>query len=370
MITAADFADVVSGSHTARFRAVLVDGYQDGDVPTGIDLKIIDGEVELDATADIRGTGSLTIAAAWPKARNLSLAPYGSEIYLSRGVDLGAAGVLWAPLGYYRISQVEQGSAAKGPLSLSLDDRMATIIDSRFLAPRQWLQGTTVGEIVSEVVTEIYPNATIVFDDDSDESQLGRSLIAEESRYEVLQTLAEGLGKVFYWDALGRLTFEDQPNGDEPIWQVNAGRGGVLVEADRSLSRKGVYNALVVIGEGADELAPVRAVAYDAQESSPTYFFGPFGQVPRFYSSPFITTQTQAENAAVNLLRQSLGAPYDVGASAVPNPALKPYDVIRVVYDDGTRELHIVDTVSIPLTVEGELNIGTRQSTIVHVGVS
>lgn len=370
MVTAADFAPIVTGSHTARFRAVAVDGFQDGVTPTGIELKIVDGEVELDATADVRGAGSVTLAEAWPSVRNLSLGPYGSEIFLARGVDLGGAGVLWAPLGYFRIRETQQSDAAKGPLDLTLEDRMSTIIDSRFLAPRQWAQGTSVGAIVDEIVLEIYPDATIVFDDDSDLSELGRSFIAEESRYEVLLTLATGLGKVVYWDGQGRLVFETIPDETVPIWYVNAGPNGVMIESKRSLSRDGVYNAVVVMGEGTDELSPVRAVAYDAQESSPTFFGGPFGRVPRFYASPFITTQSQAEGAAVNLLRQSLGAPYDVGVSAVPNPALKPYDVIRVVYNDGTRELHVVEKVTIPLTVDNALNISTRQSTVLHVGVS
>ena len=370
MVTAADFAPIVKGSHTAKFRAIAVDGFQTGVTPTGVELKLIDGEVELDATADIRGAGSVVLAEPWPKVRNLTLAPYGSEVFLARGVDLGAGGVLWAPLGYYRVSETQQGDAAKGPLALTLEDRMSTIIDSRFLAPRQWLQGTSVGTIVDEIVLEIYPEAVIAFDDDSNLSQLGRALIAEESRFEVLLTLATGLGKVVYWDGQGRLVFETVPDEDVPIWYVNAGLDGVMVSSKRSISRDGVYNAVVVLGEGTDEIAPVRAVAYDAQESSPTFFGGPFGRVPRFYSSPFITTQSQSEGAAVNLLRRSLGAPYDVGVSAVPNPALKPYDVLRVVYNDGTRELHVVEKVSIPLTVDAALNISTRQSTIVHVEVS
>src|SRR5687768_5002773 len=132
----------------AKFRALAVDGFQTGTTPTGVELQLITGRVELDATADVRGTGTATVAAAWPRARNLSLAPYGSEVFLARGVDLGGGGVLWAPLGYYRIHEVEQDSAAHGPLGLSLEDRMSTIIDSRFLSPRQWLQGTTVGDIV------------------------------------------------------------------------------------------------------------------------------------------------------------------------------------------------------------------------------
>lgn len=369
MVTAADFASLIAGSHTARFRAVLVEGFQTGNDPSGLAMRVVSGGVEYDATAEIRSTGGVSVAEQWPNARDLRFAPYGSEVFLARGVETGAGGVLWAPLGYYRISKTTQSDAAKGPIALDLDDRMATLIDSRFMEPRQWVTGTTVGDIINEVVLEVYPSAVIVWDDDSDESQLGRSLIAEESRLEVIKTLADGLGKIFYWDEIGRLIFRTIPSETDIIWTVNAGPGGVMVSADRSISRDSVYNAVVVTGEGADQLNPVRAVAVNAQESSPTFFGGPFGRVPRFYSSSFITTEPQAENAAVNLLRQSLGAPYDVGLSAVPNPAVRPYDVLRVVYNEGTRETHIVDRVSIPLDVDSAISISTRQSTIIHVGV-
>lgn len=369
MVTAADFADLVTGSHMARFRCIAVDGFQTGGEPTGTELQVIDGSIEFDATADIRASGSIQLVGDWPTSQNLSLAPYGAEVALFRGIDRGANGVLWAPLGYFRISEVSQGDAAKGPLKLTLDDRMATIIDSRFLQPRQWLTGTTVREIVEDTVLRVYDDAVIVFDDDSDLSTIGRSLIVEESRYEVLLTLAEGLGKVVYWDELGQLVFRTIPEEDDPIWTVKAGPGGAMVQSNRSLSREGVYNAVVVTGEGADELVPVRAVAFDAQQSSPTFFDGPFGRIPRFYSSPFITTPTQAQNAARNLLRHSLGAPYDVGLSAVPNPAVRPYDVIRVVYNDGNRELHVVERATIPFNVKSPIKIATRESTVIFVGV-
>ena len=365
------FAGPVSGSHAAKFRAQVLNTFQTGSDPSGPDLRLITGSVEFDATASIRASGSVTVVGDWPRATNLDLGPYGTEVFLSRGVDTGGAeGILWSSLGYFRINETSQADAANGPLSLDLDDRMATIIDSRFLQPRQWLQGTAVGDIVTEVVTEVYPNAAIIWDDDSDLSEIGRSLIAEESRYEVLFTIAEGLGKIFYWDNIGRLSFLTAPDEDTPIWEVKAGAGGVMVNADRSISRDGIYNAVVVTGEGADQITPVRAVAYDAQESSPTFFGGPFGRIPKFYSSSFITTQEQANNAAQNILRRSLGAPYDVGLSAVPNPALRPYDPIMVVYNDGTRETHIVERVTIPLDVTSVLAISTRQSTIIHVGVA
>lgn len=370
MATVQAFAGPVSGSHAAKFRCQVLTTFQTGSDPNGVDLRLISGSVEFDATSDVRASGGATVAGDWPRATNLELGPYGTELFLSRGVDTGAGGIIWSSLGYFRINETTQPNTSKGPLRLDLSDRMATIIDSRFLQPRQWLQGTLVGDIVTEVVTEVYPNAVIIWDDDSDLSELGRSLIAEESRYEVLYTLAEGLGKIFFWDNIGRLSFRTAPDEDNPIWEVKAGAGGVMVNVDRSISRDGVYNAVVVTGEGADQITPVRAVAYDAQESSPTFFGGLFGRVPKFYSSSFITTQAQAINAAQNILRRSLGAPYDVGLSAVPNPALRPYDVIRVVYDDGNRETHIVERVTIPLDVTSVLRVSTRQSTIIHVGVA
>ncbi len=332
-------------------------------------LTLIDGSVELDGTAEIRGTGSVTVVDDWPRAQNLSLAPFGAEVYLARGVERGLDGVLWAPLGYFRINATEQDDAAKGPIKLDLQDRMATLIDSRFTEPRQWLTGTSVGDIVDDIVLEVYPEAVITYDDDSNLSEIGRSLIAEESRYEVLENLATGLGKIFYWNVVGELVFEDIPDESTIDWEVKAGAGGVMVRANRSLSRDGVPNAMVVTGEGADELAPVRAIAIDAQPSSPTFFGGPFGRIPRFYSSPFITTATQAQNAAQSLLRRYLGAPYDVGLSAVPNPALQPNHVLRVVYNDGNRESHIVDRVTIPLDVTTAMKAATRQSSLVFVEV-
>jgi hypothetical protein len=369
MVTAADFAPLVTGSHMARFRCVAVEGFQTGDDPTGTELQMLDGSVEINSTADIRASGTVEIVGDWPTSQNLSLAPYGAEVALFRGIDRGANGVLWAPMGYFRITEVSQADGAKGPLKLSLDDRMATIIDSRFRQPRQWLTGTTVQEIVEDTVLTVYDDAVIVFDDDSNLSTLGRSLIVEESRYDVLLTLADGLGKVVYWDELGQLVFRSVPDEDDPIWTVKAGPGGAMVQASRSLSRDGVYNIVVVTGEGADDLTPVRAEAFDAQPTSPTFFDGPFGRVPRFYSSPFITTETQAQNAARKLLQQSLGAPYDVGLSAIPNPAVRPYDVIRVVYNDGNRELHVVERVTIPFNVTSPIKIATRESTVIFVGV-
>ena len=84
--------------------------------------------------------------------------------------------------------------------------------------------------------------------------------------------------------------------------------------------------------------------------------------MPRFYSSPLLTTQAQTAAAARSLLVRAVGLPYAVDLTAVPNPALEPYDPIRVRHPGGRlAEVHVVDKLTIPLTAGGAMPVTTRQ---------
>jgi hypothetical protein len=130
-----------------------------------------------------------------------------------------------------------------------------------------------------------------------------------------------------------------------------------------------VYNAVVASGDGTDTVTPARGVAFDNNPSSPTYFSGPFGPVPRFYSSPFITTVGQAQSAASAILLQNLGLTYSVDFEAAPNPALQPYDPVLVTYPSGASETHILDKVTVPLNGDA-LKATTREQTVVLIGTA
>lgn len=368
----------LAGSHRAVFEARALDTFQTGADPTGTVIGIISGDVTLDGTAAIRGTLQLETPGrfgqdgplAFPRGQQQLLAPYGNEIFVRRGIDLGGGGILWSPLGYYRIDAPEQPGASDGPIRISGSDRMATIVDSRLLDPRAYDPGTEVGAVFDDLVLEIYPAAVIVWDDNLDESTLGRQLVVEEDRYETLLELANALGKILYWDGSGQLRVEAAPDPDDIVWQVNAGSAGVQVEAARRISREGVYNALVVTGEGPDENSPVKAVAVDSNPSSPTRFGGPFGKIPRFFHSPILTTQGQAETAAAGMMRRAIGLPHNVDLTSVVNPSLLPFEAIRVRYKSGDRERHLVERVTIPLSASAGMSIGTREQTLVTISVN
>ncbi|MFW6091369.1 MAG: DUF5047 domain-containing protein [Actinomycetota bacterium] len=376
-MTVAEFADVVSGSHVAKFDARVVEEYAEGDDPDGTDIGIETGEVGFDGTAKVRGTLSLTTPGRdgqdgpmlWPKGQTRLLSPlHGHEVFVRRGVDLGGAGTLWSPLGYYRIHGAGQDEAPDGLISLECSDRMRAIVKGRLTQPRAYSSGTTVGDVVEDLVLDIYPDATIVWDDDSDEAALGRQLVAERERYDALKNVVDSLGKIAYWDDEGQLRIEDAPDEDDPVWTVTHGEDGVLLDTARTMSDEGVYNGVVAEGEGGDTEDPVRAVAVDDNPHSPTRWGGSFGKVPRFFSSQYITTESQAQNAARQILRRSLGAPYSLSFGAVPNPALRPYDPVRVRFVTGASETHIAEKLTIPLSAETEMTAETREKAVIVIG--
>jgi hypothetical protein len=369
----AAFLATIRGSHTATVRARVVETFQTGTNPTGTEVSVVGGSARIDGTADIRSTADLTVdgTGMWPARVDDLLAPYGNEIYIERGVAYGNGTTEWCSLGYFRIQAPEQNRPEQGPIRIEARDRMAGIIDGRLLEPRQFEAAATYGDVVTALITEVYPAATIQWDDGSDLDPLGRQVICEEDRHGFLKELVTGLGKIWHWDHRGILVIQDPPDPTAPVWDVTAGAGGVLVEASRALTRERVYNAVVALGEATDTETPSRGVAFDDNPESPTYFAGRFGPVPRFYASPFLTTDTQATTAAAAILRQQLGLPYNVDLAAIPNPALEPADPVRVRFSaSGSVETHIIQSVTIPLAVEAAMSATTREQTVVLIGTA
>lgn len=359
----------VRGSHGVVSRARLVAPGQTGNDPTGTDLALIGGAVTLDGTADVRGTATLELAEPWPTGNGTnSLAPYGSEIGVSRGVVLGNGTVERIPLGIFRIVSVEQPEAPNGPLTVTCRDRWSLVEEASLLGPRQFNAGTTVSAIVASLVGELYPSLVVEYDDGTTTSAatLSRSAIVEE-RGTFLRDLARAYGKLVYFDYRGVLVFRDVPSTTAPVFDVDAGKTGVLVSAGRSLSRDGVYNAVVATGEGLDQLPPVVGYAFDLDPASVTFYNGPFGKVARAYSSPLIQTVPQATKAATKLLAKNIGLPQSVDFSMIPLPALEPFDAVRVTYSRTTlgntiTEVHVLDSLNIPLQPDTPMTATTRVS--------
>lgn len=359
------FNRIIRGSHSIDVTARILTTYQEGVNPGGTDLAVIRGDVQMDSSADVRSTLELEVdgAGMWPSGPTDLLTPYGNEVFVRRGVVVAADGSSeLVSLGYFRIYSVDQDGTTDTAITLRCRDRMSGIVDARLEAPVQFQSSQSVSDVFTQLVQDVYPTATIVFDFDAVGTLLGADQVADEDRYGFLLDVARSRGKVMYWDYAGRLQVKTAPDPTVPVFDVNAGRDGVLVKLRRTLDRDGVYNAVVALGESPSGDEPVRAVARDLDPTSPTRWGGPFGKVPRFFYSAFMRTVQQASDAAVAMLQRSIGLPYNVDFTAVVNPALEPLDPILITHRDKS-ELHVIETLTVPLQVGDPMSGTTRQQT-------
>lgn len=326
------------------------------------EIPITTGDVTFDATADIQSTVDLSTMYPFPDNASGLLAPYGNELYVERGITYGDGSTEWVGQGYYRIYSVDQDEAPDGEVKVAGRDRMSGIIDAKREAPFEFGTGTSVGAAFDFAVGEVYPTAVIEYDFDEAATLFTTTHILDEDRYAFLKAIADSLGKVMFFDYRGYLQVVSAPDPVTPVFTVNHGDQGVAISISRSLDREGAYNAFVVLGEQVGEDPPVRAVAYDLNPASPTYWNGPFGKVPSKTTNSFVTTPQQAQDAADAMLARTMGVPYSVDFTMVPNTALEVRDSIKVAYSDTHRqEIHVIETMRIPLDAETPMTGTTRQ---------
>jgi hypothetical protein len=366
------FLNTVRGAHRAVFRARIVspgltgtnpgplnpDGSPQNEIPIG------SGDVTFDTTADVNGTTDITTSLAWPATSTSLGNPYGQELYVERGVMYGNGIKEYVGLGYFRIDAVEQNQVPKGTLRLSGSDRMAYVRDARNMQPVVFSAGSSLGAVIDFVVGDAVPGgATTAYDFDAYGTLLQSQHVMSEDRLRFLSDLLTSYSKVGYFRYDGVFQVKTAPtNTTTPVFTINSGRLGVLVSMARSINRDGVYNGVIATGEAADDIPPVYGIAIDGDPTSPTYWYGNFGKVPRFFSSSFMTTTAQCQSAAASLLVSSTGLPYVVTMGVVPNPALEGWDVVAVQYDELSRiEAHIIEKISYSLSVDGPMGIDTRK---------
>lgn len=330
---------------------------------TAGELDEVDGKVTLDSTADVRSSLAITVPGRyWPNDAGDPLAPYGAtELFIERGVVFGDGSREWVSQGYFRIDTPDQEDAPLGTIDIACPDRMQGIIDARIPYPLTYPVGEHVTAIIESLVSAVYPWAVFDFDAGLTSKTLASQAVTTDDRYKFLNDMITSYGMIWYWDYRGILVVKPPPNATDLVITIKGGRKGVLSTLSRTLSRQGVYSGVVASGEQLDDATPpVSALVVDDDPASPTYWFGPFGQIPQFFSSSFLTTPDQCTSAGQSLLIQSTGLPYSLDFGQVPNPALEPLDPVGISYP-GRQEKHVLSQLVIPLKADALQTGQTRQ---------
>lgn len=331
------------------------------------DLPITDGSVTLESTTAIRGRCSVTLNGLdWvPTDATDRLAPYGAELELGRGVfhDDGSEEIV--PLGWFGVETVDVEDDGLTVVVSGLDraNRMSL---AKFEDPILIPGGTVISEAILFLAQAAWPD--VPYDPDlpgMTSSTLPAIQAAEgDDRWEVMQGMATAMGMVLFFDGDGLLTLRPYADAGR-VAEFVEGDGGLLISASRNWSRTDAHNKWIVTGENTDEDEVYRGVAVDDDPLSPTNYNGDFGKCPDFWSSPYVASDEQAQDAAESRKAQEIGTASNVSFGSVPNPALEPEDTIFVKRERaGINEEHILDSVTIGLAATESMSCTTRERTV------
>ncbi|MFJ9213004.1 DUF5047 domain-containing protein [Streptomyces sp. NPDC102264] len=336
-----------------------------GGVLVAADLPIADGSVTLDRGSKVRRSLSLTVSDVKfiPWNATDPLAVYGQQLVVSSGIVMGNSPPEMVPLGTFRIDE-PTADVHFGPVTLTGKSSEAIIQDDRFIVPTTTRGYGTCIDAITYLIRQSLPSAVIVNQTAGtrNPSCAVATWDAQSDRWDAVTQIATAMNAEIYVDALDRFVIADIPSVSSAAvaWDIADGEGGTLMSAARSMSRTSVYNAVVASGENtASGTAPVSAVSYDNAPTSPTRWGGPFGKVPRFYSSPFLVTSGDCQAVADSMLFDATAPNIQTAITAAPNPAAEAGDCVRVLYGE-RKEMFILQSIGIPLTAEGTSSMTLR----------
>ncbi|PWG13886.1 DUF5047 domain-containing protein [Streptomyces sp. V2] len=351
----ARFLQTIAESHAPVTEVVLF--RTDGST---VRLDHIGGSVPVDLGSAVRRTCSVTSpdTSLIPRTPADKLNVYGSRLRISRGVRYSDGTQELVPLGVFRVDEIS-GDVDEGPVTISGKSLECVVADDKFTVPYR-ASGTAVGAITALIQRSI-PDA-IVINAATDAAIGPRTWDVESDPWAAVVELGRAIGAMVYCDPDGVFTVAELPDlaSATPAWTIAAGDGGAYVSASRGMTADKVFNGVLARGENTEaNIAPVSALIVDNDSGSPTYWSGPFGRRPTFYSSSTLTTTGACTAAATLLLRSAQAPNASADISSLPNPALEVGDVLRVVYPDGSKELHQVASFTVPLDLGGAFTIQT-----------
>lgn len=349
-----EFLAALRGAHTVK---TTVDVFYAG-ILIQSGLSVEDGSVDVDESSNTRRTAQLTISdpSLDPAGIIDLLAPFGTELLIQRGIVFPDGNEELVPLGVFRVEEASRSGWYDG-VQVHAVDRAGAVQDARFVKPWNTAAGTLIVDEITSMVTDAFPGVEIY--DLTGSDTLTTAAVWDRDRWEAIDALAKSIGAECYFDNLGRFIIDDVATlTSEPVWSIDAGPTGVMLDVATGISRSEVFNAVAVTGEPTDGTPPAFGAAYVT--TGDLAWGGPFGKKPRFYSSPFVTNSDQATAAAQAILARSTGLARTVAPQSVVNPALDVGDTVTIVLPDGSVYYYLTSTLTIPLKAEDAMPITTR----------
>lgn len=295
-------------------------------------VKITSASMSTDRSRNTRYEASVDIALNdWER---LPIDSKGTRLRLRQGVSsIGTRESM--ELGEYLVSDYSRTN--RGTIKVTLKGLEQIVMDAKFIRPRTPPLRASVLVTIQTLILEVIPTAQFVIKASGD-ARIKATGAWEKERWDAITELANSIGVEVWagWD--GKWHIADAPDLSRlvPKFRIAGGPGGVLLEESRSDTRDGVYNAVVATAQSSDDkVPPVWAWARDASPSSPTYYYGPYGPKPMFFSSQFFTSTFQCQTYAKRKLVEALAPNKTLSVGTLPVPFLEAGDAATIVSEQG-----------------------------------
>jgi hypothetical protein len=360
----ARFAAAVRTSHTPVVHCEVLHA---GQVVATLDDVVIDGQVTSSSLQSVRSSFRATIVdptgTLTPSGTESLLAPAGTEVRLSRGVEYIDGARELVPLGVFGLTDVQVDEGDDGAVSVGLEglDRADRVKRNLIAEPVLIQQGTNVATAIRTLITTLDPAAVFSFQSTSATTPF---LVIEGDGWEEARNLAAAAGLEVFVDPAGVYTLRRVPDVDQstPVWLLHEGDDCTVTQIGRRLSNRDTPNRVVVLAQGSGLLEPILAEARDINPQSPTFVDGPYGVVTLAIRETRITSLQQARDMAAGELRSRKGASEQVQVQAVPNPALEVGDVVSVLRTPVRVDArYVIDSITTPVGSDGMQTLVMRE---------
>lgn len=340
-----------------------------------LDLDIDSGKVSVNTSSAIRRTCEVhlttdrTTANLVPDNGFDSLAPFGNQIKLYRGIEFDDGTQEYVPLGVFVITEVKVTDNNEGvSISLRGEDKSIIVSRNKWTSSYQMVNGTLETSLTS-LLQNRYPD--IVTDFPTTNVTVNQIILGSDSQLDPWKDavgIAQLVGYDLYFDVKGVCTMRQFPTLDAAsvVATYQEGSGTTITELDRNISTKETYNGVIYSIEGSQVTTPIRVEIWDEDPASPTYRYGVFGSVPTFVTTSLLSTSAEAIKAASLLLNTYIGQQEEIDFSSVVDPSLDVNDVIYVKAEGAKVDRTvIIDSLEVPLGYTESLTVKTRVVRIV-----
>lgn len=364
------FLEEIKGSHTVYSYVVATTPNNQSRT-----LAVTSGSsVTVDGTAQIRRYGTINLIDPSGDIEDILAIP-GTEIRPYRGVKYTDGTLEVCPLGVLRVSQVQFMDSLGGSRIIQVQayDRSRTVTRDQFTVPYIINAGTNIVDAIQDILGRTFDDLEYDAISTTLATSSPKMYDAQSDPWAACVELAQSIGCDIFFDPIGHVTIAPPVDIDSlpaPDFSYVEGPGAMMLDVQKTYSDEPGYNGVVMVGESVgDENPPVMSIQWDTEPTSPTYHLGPYGEVPYFIQDQNIKTQTDADNAALAILKGLLGFSVQLVIDSTFNPALDAGDIVKVVRArSNVNDLYVIDSISQPMSAGDTAQVTLRQKRVGSTG--